>query len=435
MILKVEKSNNLRGEISMPASKTHSFRALVLASLAKGTSVIRNPKVGNDWDEAVRTMTMFGAKIEKESEKNIYQVKGVAGQPQTPENIINVGNSGTMLFFAAGVSAACPGWSVITGDESIRKLRKISKNLFVPYKELGINIISTKDDGMAPLLIKGGIKCGKAHMDGVGCQPVFSVLIASALSPKPVEIFTKNPGECAYIDLLLFWFDKVGLKYENVGNKHMHYIFPGNKSPKPFDVTIPFEWSAPPYPLLTALLTQNSEISIRGMDLSDPYGDREVIYLLRQMGANLNISPNILTARSSNLHAIEADMNNLPDQVPTIAVAACFARGKTVIKNAKTARWKECDRITAVCKELKKMGAKIYEREDGLVINQDDSWKLKGTSVSGCKDHRMVLSLAVAGLAADGAPTLISDAETVEKSFETFIPEMEIAGARLSLIN
>ena len=428
--LKVKKSQNLTGTISMPASKTHSFRALVLGALADGTSVIREPKLSPDWDEGVKAMKMYGAKIE-EIEKNVFQIKGVAGKLQTPEDVINVNNSGTMLAFIVGIAAACEGWSIITGDESIRTLRKVSKNLFKPFEELGVKIISTKNDGMAPLIIRGKVNGGVAHMDGTGCQPVFSVLIASALSEKPVEIFVDNPGETAYIDLLLFWFDKVGLKYKN--DQHKHYSFPGNKPPKSFDAKIPFEWSAPGYPLLAAIITENSEIKIKGMDLKDPYGDKQVIDILQKMGAHLTIEGNCLTAHSSQLHGIEIDMNKLPDQVPTIAVAACFARGKTVIKNALTARWKECDRITAVCTELKKMGAKITEKEDGLIIHQDGSWKLKGAKVNGYYDHRMVMVFAVAGLASEGE-TIISDAQMVEKSFDSYIPEMKRAGANYELI-
>lgn len=432
MFLKVKKSQNLKGEIIMPRSKTHSFRALVLASLANCTSIIKEPKISDDWNEAVKALRTYGAEIE-EIEKNVFKVKGVAGKLKTPKDVINVGNSGTMLAFITGVAAACPGWSVITGDESIRNLRKISKNLFEPFNNLGVKIISTKGDGMAPLLIKGKVNGGKTTMDGVGCQPVFSVLIASALSPKPVDILVRNPGETAYIELLLHWFKKVGLKFENVNNKYEHYIFSGNKPPKAIEAEIPFEWSAPPYPLLAAILTKGSEIKVRGMDLSDPYGDKQVIYILQKMGAALTIEENLLTSRSSKLHGIEIDMNLLPDQVPTIAVAACFAKGRTIIKNAETARWKECDRIAAVCKELKKMGAKIEEKKDGLIINQDGTWTLKTAKVDGHKDHRMVLSLAVAGLATDGETT-ISDAEMIEKSFETFIPEMINAGANFTLV-
>jgi 3-phosphoshikimate 1-carboxyvinyltransferase len=126
-------------------------------------------------------------------------------------------------------------------------------------------------------------------------------------------------------------------------------------------------------------------------------------------------------------------MNNLPDQVPTIAVAACFAKGKTVIKNAITARWKECDRIAAVCKELSKMGANVIETEDGLIIDQDGTWKLKAAHLDGYYDHRMVLALAIAGMQVEGE-TLISDAEMVEKSFENFIPDMIKVGANLELV-
>lgn len=431
VFLKVTKSSNLQGEVRMPRSKTHSFRALILASLADGISYVRNPKLSGDWHEAVRAMSMYGANIEG-IEPNVFRVVGVGGRLQTPADVINVNNSGTMLFFVAGVAAACPGWSVITGDASIRTLRKISKNLFEPLQELGVQIISTKGDGMAPLLIKGKVNGGVAHMDGIGCQPVFSVLLASAFSAEPVEIFVRNPGERAYIDLLLYWFRKVGLRYENVGNAHDHYRFPGNTPPQAFDAEIPFEWSAPAYPLLAAVLTPRSEITVRGMNWEDPYGDKQVINVLREMGADITIAGDALTARTSELRGIKIDMNDLPDQVPTIAVAACFAKGKTTIKNALTARWKECDRIAAVCTELSKMGAKVIEKEDGLIIDQDGTWRLHAAQINGYYDHRMVLSFAVAGMQVEGE-TLISDAHMAEKSFENFIPDMKDIGAHFEL--
>lgn len=429
MNLAVKKSSHLNGTVTMPSSKTHSFRALILASLAKGTSVIRKPKISADWNQAVKAMKLYGAVIE-EKKNNVFQVKGTGGNLNTPDDVINVGNSGTMLFFLAGIAAACSGRSVITGDESIRKLRSVSKNLFQPFKELGIEIISSKNDGMAPLLIKGKVNGGAANMDGMGCQPVFSVLIASVLSKKPVDIYVDNPGETAYIDLLLHWFKKAGLKFKN--DKYSHYHFPGNNPPEPFDATIPLEWSAPPYPLLAAVITDNSEITVSGMDNNDPYGDKFAIDALQQMGADITNNGGKLAARSSKLHGIEIDMNLMPDQVPTIAVAACFAKGKTIIKNSITARWKECDRISAICKELSKMGAKVEEKKDGLIINQDGSWKLKGTKLNGYKDHRMVLSLSLAGLNSSNT-TIISDAEMVDKSFESFLPDMVKAGANFQL--
>lgn len=432
LFLRVTKSQHLQGEVRMPRSKTHSFRALILASLAQGVSFIREPKLSSDWHEAVKAMRMYGAKI-AEVERNVFRVEGVEGRLQTPADVINVNNSGTMLFFIAGVAAACSGWSVITGDESIRTLRKISKNLFEPLQDLGVEIISTKNDGMAPLLIKGKVNGGVAHMDGVGCQPVFSVLLAAAFSQEPVQIFVENPGERAYIDLLLYWFRKAGLKYENVDNKHEHYIFPGNSSPRAFDAEIPLEWSAPAYPLLAAVLAPNSEVVVKGMNWEDPYGDKQVISILQKMGADITVSGDALIARSSELHGIEVDMNDLPDQVPTIAVAACFARGRTIIKNALTARWKECDRIAAVSRELSKMGAKVLEKEDGLVIDQDGTWKLHAAQIDGYYDHRMVLAFALAGMQLEGE-TVISDAQMVAKSFENFIPDMTKIGANFELV-
>ncbi len=159
-----------------------------------------------------------------------------------------------------------------------------------------------------------------------------------------------------------------------------------------------------------------------------------MVYLLQQMGGDVDIRPDgTLTARTSRLQGIEVDMNKLPDQLPTMAVAACFAEGETVIYNAETARWKECDRIAAVCTELKKMGAKITERQDGLVVHQDGSWRLCGAEIDGYYDHRMVMAFSVAGLASEGV-TSISDAQMVEKSFGSYVPEMTAAGARFELV-
>src|SRR2546428_13052909 len=145
------------------------------------------------------------------------------------------------------------------------------------------------------------------------------------------------------------------------------------------------------------------------------------------------IHGNAISGRISEMRDIEADMIDLPDQVPTIAIAAGLEQGKTVIRKALTARWKECDRIAATCRELSKMGAKVLEKEDGLIIDQDGTWKLRAAQLDGYYDHRMVLSLAIAGMQVEGE-TLISDAQMVEKSFENFIPDMRKIGANLELV-
>ena len=133
MNLHVVSTLSINGEVTMPRSKTHSFRALVLASLADGISIVRQPKLSNDWLESVRAMRLYGAKI-NEIENNVFQVEGVAGNPQTPSDIINVNNSGTMLFFIAGVAAACPGISIITGDESIQHFGRFPKSISTVWR-------------------------------------------------------------------------------------------------------------------------------------------------------------------------------------------------------------------------------------------------------------------------------------------------------------
>ena len=187
---------------------------------------------------------------------------------------------------------------------------------------------------------------------------------------------------------------------------------------------IPLDWSAALYPIVAGLILAGSEIHVPGMDFADSQGDKAVVNVLREMGANIEITDKDVIARSSELKGREIDCNDFIDQFMLLAVVGAIAEGETVLRNAEVARYKECDRIREMHRALKAMGANVEERPDGLVVRKGP---LHGAAFSSHGDHRMVMTLAVAGLAGRGQ-TLISDAECIKKTFPHFVEQMQGIG-------
>ena len=420
MDLSIGGSQRLRGEIVVPPNKSHSFRALIMAALAEGTSHITSPAVSNDWMRGVEALEMFGAEV-RPIQDNVWEVKGVAGHLKTPDDIIDCGNSGIILRFFAALGACCEGHVVLTGDHSLRHIRPCQP-LLDALHGLGAWAVSTKGDGHAPLVVRGKIRGGKTELDGADSQPVSALLIASTLAEAPCDIHVNNPGEKPWVGLTLQWLERCGVDYHN--ENYERYLVRGHGHWDGFDLTIPLDWSAALYPIVAAVITPKSEVRIPRMDFEDAQGDKEVVNVLKGMGADIEISAEGVVARHSQLTGTTVDCNDFIDQFMLMAVVGAFAEGETVLTNAEIARHKECDRITAMCKALKTMGADVEERPDGLVIRKS---KLKGAALESLSDHRMVMTLAVAALGADGTTT-ITDIDCIKKTFPRFVEEMRHVG-------
>jgi 3-phosphoshikimate 1-carboxyvinyltransferase len=192
------------------------------------------------------------------------------------------------------------------------------------------------------------------------------------------------------------------------------------------DRAIPADFSSATFFLAAGALADNA-VTLHGLDVTDSQGDKAVIDYLRQMGADIDVCPDAIVVRGGQLRGAEIDMNSTPDALPMMAVVGCFAGGTTTLANVPQARIKETDRIAVMCQELTRMGARIRELPDGLVIEQSE---LEGTEVSGHDDHRVVMALAVGGLASPGV-TVIRSAEAVEVTFPTFLNCMTELGADL----
>ncbi|MCY2930009.1 MAG: 3-phosphoshikimate 1-carboxyvinyltransferase [Planctomycetota bacterium] len=423
MELHVHRSARLAGTVAIPPNKSHSFRALIMAALGKGVSRILSPAVSNDWMRGIEAFEMFGAQIHPKAE-GVWEVTGTGGVLHTPEDIVDCGNSGIILRFFAALAACCPGYTVLSGDHSIRHLR-LCQPLIDALGQLGAWAVSTKGDGHAPLVVRGPLKGGQAQIDGLDSQPVSALLIAAAMADGPSEIHVLRPGEKPWVGLTLEWLKRCGVEFSN--DNYELFRVRGHHRWGAFETIIPLDWSAALYPVVAALVCPDSVVKIPGMDFADTQGDKGVVNILRDMGAQIEIAGNVVTASTSALRGREIDCNDFIDQLPLLAVVGALAEGETRLVNAEVCRHKECDRITATAQALQAMGADVAERPDGLVIRHS---RLRGAVIDSQADHRMVMTFAVAALAAEGR-TLIKDSECVRKTFPHFVEEMRKIGAEV----
>lgn len=414
----IEKSK-LQGSLSPPPSKSHSHRAILFASLAKGKSQIKNILDSSDTEAMVRSCRTLGAYIEKK--ENGLEIEGT--KIVFAENVIDAGNSGIVLRFCSAIGALATLPIVITGDASIRHQRPMQA-LLSGLTQLGVRAESMRGDGFAPIIIKGPLKSGKVVLDGLDSQPVSALLIACSLVEGTTEIVVKNPGEKPWVEMTLHWLKKVGVSIEH--QDYAHFVVKGRKRWQGFSYHVPCDFSSASYAMAAALVT-GSEIEVQHLDLEDVQGDKEVIALFRQMGADICEEKGGLKVKGGALQGISCDLNGCIDAVPLMAVVGCFAKGKTVLYNVANARNKESNRLRSIVCELKKMGAKIEELEDGLCV---ETSSLKGCTVQTYGDQRMALSLAVAAMGAKGR-THLMQAGCHEKTYPGFVVDFQRLGANI----
>ncbi|MFQ5913319.1 MAG: 3-phosphoshikimate 1-carboxyvinyltransferase [Nitrospinota bacterium] len=422
MRMEVEKSN-LLGAVSIPPSKSHTIRAVAMASLADGTSEILSPLDSEDTKAAVRFYRALGAKIHVEPSRWI--VEGAGEWLVAPENVIDVGNSGTTCRIGMGSAAMCRGYSVITGDEQTR--RRPMESLLNALNDLGAEAFSTRGDGHLPVVIGGRLKGGEASVEGITSQFLTSLLINCPLAPDDTIVHVSGLRERPYVDMTLRWLEKQEVMPQN--DDYERFTIPGGRAYLPFTDVVPADFSSATFFLCAAAIT-NSRVMLHGLDMEDPQGDKEVVNYLAEMGADVEVTPGGVRVRGADLRGIELDLEDTPDALPALAVVGCFAWGETILRNVPQARIKETDRISLMAKNLRLMGAQIEELPDGLFIRPS---VLRGATVDGAGDHRVVMALAVAGLRAQGT-TCITGAEAINVTFPTFPDLMNELGARVRLV-
>jgi 3-phosphoshikimate 1-carboxyvinyltransferase len=424
VILNVQKTEQLSGEITIPPSKSHTIRAVIIASLAQGRSELLNPLFSEDTKAAIQACERLGAKIEKKSDNLI--IEGFGRSPDKPSAVIDMLNSGTSTNLIMGILAGLGIEAEITGDASLQT--RPVKSLAAALETLGCKIDFTEDNGCPPLKISGRIKGGKVTLDASkSSQYVSSLLIACPLAEQDTEIFVEDPTELPYIEMTLKWLDEQNIKYERDGFNY--FRISGNQNYTSFEKSIPADWSSAAFPICAAAITE-SDVIIKGIDINDVQGDKAIIEYLKDMGADIRLEENGIRVKGGKLQGKELDINATPDALPALSVMGCLAEGKTKLVNVAQARVKETDRIKVMADELKKMGALIEELPDGLIIKKS---RLNGTKLRGHHDHRVVMALSIAAMTAD-EETLIDTAEAVSVTYPNYVKTMRKLGANITLI-
>jgi len=416
--------STVSGEVRIPGSKSHTIRGLLFGMLADGESRLVRPLRSSDTESCIRLCRALGAEV-ADVEAECWRVKGTAGRPQAAPAAVDVGNSGTSLYLGMGAAALCEGVTELTGDEQVR--RRPAGPLLRALCELGATAYSKDGTGCAPVVVGGGLRGGRVSIECPTSQYLSSLLIGCPLASGDSEITVPLLNEKPYVRMTCGWLEELGVRFECSEDLQSLRV-PGRQRYAAFEKAVPADFSSAAFFLVAAAVT-GGELLLRGLDMADTQGDKAVVGMMEQMGCTVEVEPGgVRIAGPERLRGGTFDLNATPDAVPAMAVAGSLAEGETRLLNVPQARLKETDRLRVMALELGKLGAAVEELPDGLVLR---GGRLHGACVSGHGDHRVVMALAVAGLAAEGETT-IDTAEAAAVTFPEFADLMRKVGASLS---
>ena len=409
------KPSEISGTIIAPPSKSCTHRAIVLASLAKGTSKIEKALICKDTTATIQAMEAFGATIKEDNDK--LSIRG--GRLKAPIEPIDCLNSGTTLRLCSGIASLMDNNITLTGDESLKG--RPMKPLLNAFTEMGVYCVSTSKG----ITIRGPNNGRWTHIRGdVSSQFISSLLISSALKPRDTDIVITSPlVSKPYIDITTSMMAQFGVRCSETKDG---YRVMGGQSYGPREYVIPGDYSSAAFALGAGAIS--GKVTVTGLDPNDVQGDRLIIDFLREFGADVSISGDSVTVVKSELEGINADIGNCPDLFPILAVIGTQAEGVTTLYNAAHLKHKESDRIAAVVTFLRNMGADIDETDDGCIIR--GKCNLTGCTVNPNGDHRILMAAVVAAMSASGK-TIITDGGCYDVSYPAFIKDFNTLGADL----
>jgi 3-phosphoshikimate 1-carboxyvinyltransferase len=415
-MIEVRPLRHCDGAVSVPGSKSYTHRALIVSSLADGESVLFNALLCEDTGRTVEALAKFGVEVSWESDH--VRVLGKGGMFKATDEKIDVGNSGTSMRFLTALAALRTGITLLDGSERMRK-RPIGE-LLNGLGELGVRAYSQEGDDCPPVIVQSrGLQGGTAKVKGEESSQFLSgLLIVAPYAQKDVNI--EVAGSLAskpYVDITREVMSSFGVEIRSQGY-HSFFIKAGRQY-LPQKYRIEGDASNASY-FFSAAAVCRGRVRVRNLNPATIQGDIGFLEILERMGCRVTRGSDWIEVLGGGLDSVEIDMNEMPDLVPTLAVTAAFARGKTVIQNIGHLRLKESDRIHAVAAELSKMGIQVREGEDGLEIL---GGKPRGAEIETYNDHRMAMSFAIAGLAVPGVK--IKEERCVDKSFPGFWDELQ----------
>ncbi len=422
----IRRTDELKGEVSAPPSKSYTQRMLIAASLSSGTSKICGPLIAEDTEATLRAVRSLGANVTVL--ENHWEVKGSKTLKSSKEPI-DCGNSGATLRFMLPVAALSPDSSIFTIGSSLS--RRPIEPLLRSLRELGVKTTRTKIRGKPAITVNGGgVPGGKTSIPGdVSSQFVSGLMFACPLARQDTEIEIATVLESkSYVEMTRQVLDRHGIRVR-ISEKHRKLNIPANQTYISHDDTVPGDYSSGAF-LLAAGAATRSEIRVRNLNPDSLQGDKAIIEILKKMGTDIRVQADCiaLEKKSGSLEALDVEATDIPDLVPVCCVLSCYAEGTSEIRNAVRLKYKESNRLTSLYLELKKMGAKMELGESGLTIKGPCA--LHGASIDPHDDHRIAMACAVAALGASGQ-TRITDAECVRKSYPRFFTDLHTMGAEI----
>lgn len=424
---KIKPAKQLSGEVVVPGDKSISHRAAILGSLASGLSEISNFSPGNDCLSTLRCLRTLGVRISRQAggPLSVYiHGSGSTGLKEA-KNVLNAGNSATTMRLLSGVLAAQPFLSIISGDASLRS--RPMKRLIEPLQLMGAEIYGRSNNSLAPLVIRGRKLHGVTYSLPMPSAQIKSAVLLAGLFATGKTIIEQSQISRDHTERLL----KQMRAEIDIGEGYIS-LNPLTKPLTPVNICVPGDISSAAYWLVAGAIHSNARVKIVNCGINPTRTG--IVDVLLAMGAKIKLENRRLECNepvadiyieSSQLKAIEIKGEIIPrliDEIPILAVAACFARGTTIIKDAGELRVKESDRIATTVGELSRLGAKIEALPDGMLIH--GGTPLMGTDVRSHSDHRLAMSLAVAGLVAKGETT-VEKPQVAEISYPDFWEQLE----------
>jgi 3-phosphoshikimate 1-carboxyvinyltransferase len=422
MNCKVEKSK-LSGVITCPPNKSYTHRAIFLASLVNGKSIIKNVLRSRDTNATIEICKSLGAEIQ-EAGGNL-KVKGI-DKFDEEDLALDASNSGTTIRIAAAISSVRDGKTVLTGDESLRK--RPMKQLTDALESLGAKCES--NDGKPPLTVVGKIKGGEITIPGnVSSQFISALFIVAPKTEIGITInISSELVSKPYLDATISTMKKFGVEVEVIEQYRKYRIEP--QEYKHATVTIPSDFSSVALLLSAAVLVGDGfTVKISIGDLAQ--GDEAIIDILEKLGVSISMHNNTIKVKApEKLLGGKFDLSNTPDLLPPLSILALKSGFPIELHNVKHARYKETDRIAILARELQKIGIKVTEKDDGLILGPPD--KVNGAKLNSEDDHRLFMAFCIAGMYVGDCT--VSDPESVDVSYPSFISDMNHVGAKISTL-
>ena len=428
MEMVIGKSSQIQGELNLPGDKSISHRSVIFNSIAKGTAEITNISLGQDCISTINIMRSMGVEVNlDEQDLNTVTIKGVGRTGlQEPNIVLDAGNSGTTMRLISGLLSTQPFFSVLTGDDSLRS-RPMGR-IISPLKQMGANINGRDGNTKAPFAIQGSLLQGIEYTMPVASAQLKSCLILAAINSTGETVLHQPALSRDHTEKML---GNMGVDIHNEGLQLTIQPFIGEFQST--DVNVPADICSAAFWIVAGLCHKQGKITLKNVGINPSRSG--ILDVMSAMGGNITIKNSTIVAgeevgdivvESSELVGVEIGGDIIPrliDEIPIIALAACFAKGKTIIRDASDARNKESDRLSITASELTKFGADIEELDDGIIVNGVGS--LNGTTCESFDDHRIAMMEAIAAILSKGQTT-IKNSDCVAISYPMFWDDLSI---------